>query len=83
MLNTLGLVAIFLLNIGMLPQISRVVKRQDSQAISLLNLFCMCLGLGIMLIKAATEDNTFFVTNYALALMLEVALLCVTIRYRR
>lgn len=83
MLNTLGLVAIILLNVGMYPQISRVVKRQDSQAISLLNLFCMCLGLGIMWLKASVENNTFFVVNYAIAFLLEIILLCVTVRYRR
>lgn len=80
---TIGLIAVVLLNIGMLPQIIRIIKYKDSQALSLLNLYAMCFGLAIMFFKAGFDDNTFFVINYGVALVLEVVLLFVTHLYRR
>jgi len=78
-----GLVAVVLLNAGMLPQIIRVIKYKDSQAISLLNVYMATVGLFIMLIKASLDNNTFFMINYLVATVLEVALLLATHLYRR
>lgn len=78
-----GILGIILLNIGMLPQLVRIIKYKDSQAISFLNVWMAVIGLFVMLAKSSIDGNLFFMLNYGVALALEVALLFVTYTYRR
>lgn len=84
MLNDyVGFIGIFLLNISMLPQIIRIIRLRSSTAISVINVSLAIVGLMIMLGQAAYEHTTFFTLNYAIALILEVVFLAITLYYRK
>ena len=78
----IGVIGIFLLNISMLPQIIRIMRLRSSTAISIINVSLAIMGLMIMLGKAAYEHSAFFTMNYAIAVILEVAFLAITLYYR-
>lgn len=83
MIEYIGVLGTILLNIATIPQILRIIKLRDSKSISISNVLLAVIGLGIMLITALKSDTAIFILNYVVALVLEIVLLIITLKYRK
>ena len=78
-----GFIGIILMNVSLIPQIYRVFKLKDSEALSITNVLCTTIALLIFYFQAVHVHNSLFTINYFVGTALEVILLFGVIRYRR
>jgi len=82
-MNILGFVGIILMNISMCPQIYRIIKLKNSEAISIANVVLTGVALIIFYGQAVESKNVMFCVNYVIGTLLQAVLLIATLWYRK
>lgn len=71
------------MNASMLPQIYRIIKIKNSEAISITNVLLTGVALVIFYRQAIEMHNMLFCANYFIGTVLQIVLLTATIWYRK
>ena len=82
-MNILGYVGIVLMNASMIPQIYRVIRLKNSEALSFINLTMTSAALIIFYGQALKAGNPIFCINYVIGAVLEIILLIAALKYRK
>jgi len=82
MIKLLAIVGIIIMNMSMIPQISRIIKLKNSHAISLMNVWTTLIALIIFYGLAVVDKNAAFIWNYLIGITLQIILVGATIIYR-
>ena len=80
--NILSSVAIFIFIISALPQIWKLLKNKTARDISLWMSLLIATGNFLMLVRAASVGDLFFLVNYIFQLALWLTIIILILRYQ-
>ena len=81
-INILSSIAIFIFIVSALPQIWKLFKNKTARDISLSMAFLIATGNFLMLIRAISVGDTFFLVNYLFQLVLWLTIILLIFKYR-
>jgi MtN3 and saliva related transmembrane protein len=82
MKNTIGYIAAFLTTFSMLPQIIRIMKLREARDVSIFMPVMVTAGAALWLVYGIMIRETPIMVANGVSLILNLATLVVTIRYR-